>query len=149
MSNGYLWKRVLRSILSIMIIMLIVFTMVYTLVPRENIFFEDSTYRKLSSKSDDKTEYVYSTWQKLGYLDYVRINDYALTLYEAGSPEMNEAVKPDSKESKEFAELYASQGYTVFLSNDAAFVWERSYRSTVFSITSSPRSDVRFLSWLQ
>ena len=106
MSKGYFWKRLLRSLLSILIIMLIVFTMVYTLVPRENIFFEDSTYRKLSSKSDDKTEYVYSTWQKLGYLDYVRINDYALTLYEAGSPEMNEAVKPDSKESKEFAELY-------------------------------------------
>ena len=51
------------------VIMLIVFTMVYTLVPRDNIFFEDSTYRKLGGKSDDKTEYVYSTWQKLGYLD--------------------------------------------------------------------------------
>ena len=55
MSKGYFWKRLLRSLLSILIIMLIVFTMVYTLVPRENIFFEDSTYRKLSSKSDDKT----------------------------------------------------------------------------------------------
>ena len=113
MSKGYFWKRLLRSLLSILIIMLIVFTMVYTLVPRENIFFEDSTYRKLSSKSDDKTEYVYSTWQKLGYLDYVRINDYALTLYEAASPEINEAVKPDSKESKDFVDLYTSKGYTV------------------------------------
>ena len=83
-----MWKRLLRSILSIMIIMLIVFTMIFTLVPRENIFFEDSTYRKLSSKSDDKTEYVYSTWEKLGYLDYVRINDYCLELYAAGSPEI-------------------------------------------------------------
>ena len=96
-----------------MIIMLIVFTMVYTLVPRENIFFEDSTYRKLGGKSDDKTEYVYSTWQKLGYLDYVRINDYCLTLYEAGSPEMNEAVKPESKESQDFVALYTSRGYKV------------------------------------
>ena len=96
-----------------MIIMLIVFTMVYTLVPRENIFFEDSTYRKLGGKSDDKTEYVSSTWQKLGYLDYVRINDYCLTLYEAGSPEMNEAVKPESKESQDFVALYTSRGYKV------------------------------------
>ena len=126
MSKGYFWKRLLRSLISILIIMLIVFTMVYTLVPRENIFFEDSTYRKLSSKSDDKTEYVYSTWQKLGYLDYVRINDYALTLYEAGSPEMNEAVKPDSKESKEFAELYASKGYTVetYLGNGRYYAYK-------------------------
>lgn len=126
MTKGYFWKRLLRSLISILIIMLIVFTMVYTLVPRENIFFEDSTYRKLSSKSDDKTEYVYSTWQKLGYLDYVRINDYALTLYEAGSPEINEAVKPDSKESKEFAELYASKGYTVetYLGNGRYYAYQ-------------------------
>ena len=126
MSKGYFWKRLLRSFISILIIMLIVFTMVYTLVPRENIFFEDSTYRKLSSKSDDKTEYVYSTWQKLGYLDYVRINDYALTLYEAASPEINEAVKPDSKESKDFVDLYTSKGYTVetYLGNGRYYAYK-------------------------
>ena len=106
--------------------MLIVFTMIYTMVPRENIFFEDSTYRKLSSKSDDKTEYVYSTWQKLGYLDYVRINDYCLTLYEAGSPEMSEAVKPDSKESEDFVRIYTEKGYTVekFLGNGRYYAYK-------------------------
>ncbi len=113
MKRGYIWKRLLRSLISILIIMIIVFTMVYTMVPRENIFFEDSTYRKLASKSDDKTEYVYSTWQKLGYLDYVRINDYCLTLYEAGSPEMTPAIAPDSKESQDFKRIYEEQGYTV------------------------------------
>ena len=106
--------------------MLIVFTMIYTMVPRENIFFEDSTYRKLSSKSDDKTEYVYSTWQKLGYLDYVRINDYCLTLYEAGSPEMSEAVKPESKESQDFVRIYTEKGYTVekFLGNGRYYAYK-------------------------
>jgi len=106
--------------------MLIVFTMIYTMVPRENIFFEDSTYRKLSSKSDDKTEYVYSTWQKLGYLDYVRINDYCLTLYEAGTPEMSEAVKPESKESQDFVRIYTEKGYTVekFLGNGRYYAYK-------------------------
>ena len=113
MKKGYIWRRLLRSLISIMIIMLIVFTMVYTLVPRENIFFEDSTYRKLGGKSDDKTEYVYSTWKKLGYLDYVRINDYCLTLYEAGSEDMIRAVEPDSKESQDFVALYSAKGYHV------------------------------------
>ena len=111
--KSYIWKRLFRSLISILIIMLIVFTMVYTMVPRENIFFEDSTYRKLGGKSDDKAEYVYSTWQKLGYLDYVRINDYCLTLYEAGSEDMVRAVAPDSPESEEFVKLYSSQGYTI------------------------------------
>ncbi len=113
MSKGYIWKRLLRSLLSVMIIMLIVFTMIFTLVPRENIFFEDSTYRKLASKSDDKTEYVYSTWEKLGYLDYVRINDYCQDIYGAGSSEMAAAVEPDSKDSQDFVDLYTSKGYTV------------------------------------
>lgn len=113
MKKGYIWKRLFRSLISILIIMLIVFTMVYTMVPRDNIFFEDSTYRKLGGKSDDKTEYVYSTWKKLGYLDYVRINDFCLTRYEAGSPEMVAAVEPDSPESQEFVRLYTEKGYTV------------------------------------
>ncbi len=113
MKKGYILKRLLRSLVSILIIMLIVFTMVYTMVPRENIFFEDSTYRKLGGKSDDKTEYVYSTWEKLGYLDYVRINDYCLTLYEAASPEMASAIAPDSPESADFARIYTEKGYTV------------------------------------
>ena len=126
MGKGYIRSRLLRSVLSILIIMLIVFTMIYTMVPRENIFFEDSTYRKLSSKSDDKTEYVYSTWQKLGYLDYVRINDYCLTLYEAGTPEMSEAVKPESKESQDFVRIYTEKGYTVekFLGNGRYYAYK-------------------------
>ena len=40
MQKGYIGKRLLRSVISILIIMLIVFTMVYTLVPRENIFLK-------------------------------------------------------------------------------------------------------------
>ena len=113
MSKGYIWKRLFRSIFSVMIIMLIVFTMVYTMVPRENIFAEDSTYRKLGGKSDDKADYVYTTWERLGYLDYVRINEYCLERYEAGSAELQAAIQPDSKESQEFIDYYTKQGYTV------------------------------------
>ena len=113
MKKGYILKRLLRSVISILVIMLIVFVLVYTLIPRDNIFFEDSTYRKLGGKPDDKADYVYTTWAKLGYLDYVRINDYCLTLYEAGSEEIKSALKPDSKETADFKALYESRGYTV------------------------------------
>lgn len=113
MNKGYIWKRLFRSVLSVLIIMLIVFTMVYSLIPRENIFFEDSTYRKLGGKSDDKADYVYTTWERLGYLDYVRINDYCLGLYEAGTPEMQAAIQPDSQETKDFIKYYTEKGYSV------------------------------------
>ena len=113
MKKGYILKRLLRSVISVLIIMFVVFVLVFTMVPRENIFFEDGTYTKLSGKPDNKTDYVYNTWEKLGYLDYVKINDYCLELYEAGSPEMQTALDPDSPETADFVALYQSKGYTV------------------------------------
>ncbi len=113
MKKGYVLTRLLRSVISILLIMFVVFVLVFTMVPRENIFFEDGTYTKLSGKPDEKTDYVYNTWKKLGYLDYVKINDYCLTLYEAGSPEMQTALNPDSPETADFVALYQSKGYTV------------------------------------
>ncbi len=113
MKKGYILKRLIRSVISIVVIMVVVFFLVYTLVPRDNIFFEDSTYRKLGGKPDDKTEYVYNTWKKLGYLDYVKINDYLLERYEAGSEEIKAALEPDSQETADFIALYTSKGYTV------------------------------------
>lgn len=111
--KGYILKRLIRSILSVMIIMVIVFALVYTSIPRDNIFFEDSTYRKLGGKPDDKTEYVYTTWERLGYLDYVKINDYCLERYEAGSDEMKAGIQPDSQETADFIAHYEGLGYTV------------------------------------
>ena len=113
MKKGYILKRLLRSIISVLIIIVTVFIMVYSLVPRENIFNEDPVYNKLGGKPDERVEYVYNTWQKLNYVDYVKINDYCLEFYEAGSPEIAAAIEPDSKESAEFRALYESKGYTV------------------------------------
>ena len=111
--KGYILKRLIRSILSVLIIMVIVFALVYACIPRDNIFFEDSTYRKLGGKPDDKTEYVYNTWERLGYLDYVKINDYCLERYEAGSEEMKAGILPDSQETADFIAYYEGRGYTV------------------------------------
>ena len=126
MKKGYILKRLIRSILSILIIMVVVFIMVYTMVPRENIFFEDSTYRKLGGKPDEKTEYVYNTWEKLGYLDFVKLNDYCLELYEAGSEQIIAALKPDSPEAQAFIAKYSKAGYTVeyFRSNGLPYAYK-------------------------
>ena len=125
MKKGYILKRLIRSVLSILIIMVVVFIMVYTMVPRENIFFEDSTYRKLGGKPDEKTEYVYTTWEKLGYLDYAKLNDYCLELYEAGSEQMIAALKPDSQEAADFVAKYTEEGYAIeyFKSNELPYAY--------------------------
>lgn len=113
MSKGYIWKRLLRSVISILLIMIIVFVLVYTMVPRDTIFAEDGTYSKLSGRPDERTDYVYNMYQKLNYLDFVTISDFCLEKYEAGSPEMKDAIEPDSPETAEFVSTYEAKGYTV------------------------------------
>ncbi len=113
MNKGYILKRLIRSVISVIIIMVIVFTLVYTLVPRNSIFAGDDGYRKLAAKPDDKTDYMYNIWQKLGYLNFVRSADYFQELYEMDSPQMTEALKPGSKDAEEFKAKYEAQGYNV------------------------------------
>ena len=113
MKKGYILSRLIRSVASILIIMIMVFIMVYALVPRQNIFFEDGTYTKLGGKPDEKTDYVYRTWEDLVYLDYVKINDYCEELYGAGDERMKAAIQPDSPETQQFVEKYIAEGYTV------------------------------------
>ncbi len=93
--------------------MAIIFVMLYTLIPRDNIFAEDATFKKLSGKPDDKKAYVMQTWEKLGYIDYETMTDYCLTLYESGSDEMIAAMNSDSKEAADFVVYYEGKGYTV------------------------------------
>ena len=113
MNKGYILKRLLRSVISVFIIMLIVFTLVYTLIPRNSIFSKDDGYRKLASKPDEKTEYMYNIWQKLGYLNFVRSADYFQEIYEMDTPEMAEALQPGSEAAEAFKAKYEAEGYTV------------------------------------
>ena len=113
MNKGYILKRLIRSFISVLIIMLIVFTLVYTLIPRNSIFSKDDGYRKLASKPDDKTDYMFNIWQKLGYLNFVRSADYFQELYDLDSPEMAEALQPGSQAAEQFKAEYEAKGYTV------------------------------------
>ena len=113
MNKGYVLKRLIRSVVSIVIIMVIVFTLVYALVPRNSMFAGDDGYRKLAAKPDDKTDYTYNIWQKLGYLNFVRSSDYFQTLYEVNSEEMAAALEPGSEAAEEFKAKYEAEGYTV------------------------------------
>jgi len=111
--KGYVGERLLRSILSIIAIMVVVFIMVFSLVPRDNIFKNDDTFRKLGSKPDDKRDYVMRTWQNLGYLDYYNLNIYCSEKYETGSNQQKACILSDSKESDEFIKEYESKGFNV------------------------------------
>ncbi|CAM3585108.1 ABC transporter permease [Erysipelothrix sp. HDW6B] len=66
----YVLQRILRSILSILIVTTIAFVLVYSLVPRQDIFVSDPTYTKLKAQPDELLDYENVTYQSNGYLDY-------------------------------------------------------------------------------
>lgn len=131
----YLINRILRSILSVIIVVGIVMVMIYSMLDRNLIFAKDSNYSKLASNA--KLVYTYRLWEEFGYLDYVPYADYLLELRNSGeiSEETRaEAVKFARKESgdsdlvKEYAAkftaYYESKGYTV-VRKDAAMAGKK------------------------
>lgn len=120
----YLVKRLLRGILSVVVVVAIVMLLVYTFVDRENIFRDDAVYSK--KQNNEKNVYMMQRWEKFGYLDYVNYSDYLYSLCKSG--EISEetrvtALKIEQKAendpeivreyAEKFREYYESQGYTV------------------------------------
>lgn len=69
----YIIGRVIKSIISVFIVISIVIVMLFTLIPKTNIFKNDTSIQKM--KGDARTTYMYSKWDELGYLDYVSFNE--------------------------------------------------------------------------
>ena len=63
----YIANRLLRSIFSISIVIVIVYILIYSLVPKEYIFDKDPDYQKKAG--DVLTQYVYKTYEEYGYGD--------------------------------------------------------------------------------
>ena len=120
----YILKRLLRGLLSIVIVVGIVMVLIYSLLSRTKIFAEDEVYRKLQNNA--RTTYTYRKWQDYGYLDYVNYNDWLNQLLKDGkidSDTRNEAGSLGRKEedddevvakyAKEFTEYYEGKGFQV------------------------------------
>ena len=67
----YVFQRLIRSILSILLVTTIAYTMIFTMVPRHKIFTEDPVYVKLKGKPDDLLDYANEQYQNNGYIDYL------------------------------------------------------------------------------
>ena len=120
----YLLNRLLRGLLSVVVVVALVMILVYSLVDREAIFRQDPVYTK--KLNNEREVYRYVTWEEFGYLDYVSYSDYLIGLEEEGKLTTEERTKaaligqtadkdPDNvaKYVREFTEFYEIQGYTV------------------------------------
>ncbi len=120
----YLLNRILRSALSVIIMVGIIMVMIYSALDRNLIFAADSTYRNLGN--NQQQVYKYRKWKEYGYIDYVTYADYLQGLVNSGELTEEERAKvvnfgrtaeADSEAVAEyvarFTAAYEAKGYKV------------------------------------
>ena len=78
----YLINRILRSLLSVIIVVAIVMVMIYTWLNRDLIFSADPQFSHM--KSNAKETYMMQQWERYGYVDYVPYADWLRELEKSG-----------------------------------------------------------------
>lgn len=120
----YLLNRLLRGLISIVIVVAVVMVLIYSLMDRMSIFAGDPDFSRHTF--NDKTNYCYQRWESYGYLDYVTYTDFLNSLVQKG--ELTEDKKSEivgigrtaDKDSAKVAEYvdkftqyYQSLGYKI------------------------------------
>ncbi len=119
----YLINRILRSLISIVIVVGVVMVLIYSCLDKTMIFQSDPVYSKM--KSNSKEIYMMQQWERYGYVDYIPYTDWLKELlyngqidqatYDAVSKFGNKEGQ-DSKEAQpyveKFRETFEAKGYT-------------------------------------
>lgn len=110
----YLFSRILRGVLSVIIVAGIVMALTYACMDRNLIFAQDSVYSR--QRGNARQAYMMQQWENYGYLDYVPFGDY---LKEQGleGVSLGDTPQEDSARTAELVEQftahYEAMGYTV------------------------------------
>lgn len=105
----YIFGRIVRSIISIFIVMTVVSAMVYIAIPRDRVFDKDGpTLNKLSATPDLLADYKNSKYEELGYIDYVTQKELCMV-----SENPQDCAKVNSVESGSLAQSYEKKGYKI------------------------------------
>ena len=105
--RGYILKRVLKSCVSIFLVVSIVIAMVYTMIPRNKVLESDTGYRKLTG--DTRLSYMYSKFDELGYIDYQRLSDMCTN----NSDNYASCMINGSDENLRVISAYENDGFTI------------------------------------
>ncbi len=123
----YMLKRILFSIFSLLVVVMVVMLLVYSLIERSVIFQTDDLWNKKSG--NDRSIYEYTQYQKYGYLNWVNYTSFVQNKYIAEyGPETYSKEKAytgdvkavqdaetyqDNTTVQEFIEKYSAEGYQI------------------------------------
>ena len=72
----YLIQRIIKSLISVIIVVGVVMVMIYSFLNKQSIFATDPVFTK--QKSNAKQVYMMQQWELFGYLDYVSFAESVL-----------------------------------------------------------------------
>ena len=111
----YMLKRILFSIFSLLVVIMVVMFLVYTCIQRSVIFQTDDVWNKKSA--NDRVIYEYIQYQKYGYVDYVDYQSFLANKYTAlyGNEYTSNADYIADKKAIQKADSfqYSGKGYSV------------------------------------
>ena len=123
----YLLKRILFSIFSLLVVVMVVMLLVYSLIERNVIFQTDDLWNKKSG--NDRSIYEYTQYQKYGYLTWVNYSNFVQNKYiEIYGPDAYSKEKDYTNDTKiiqkkddyldnatvqEFIQTYSDKGYEI------------------------------------
>ncbi len=120
----YLLSRLLRAVVSVVIVVGVVMVLIYSCLDRNLIFANDPVFSK--QKSNAKEVYKMQQWEYYGYVDYIPYADYLQGLLGAGQITPDQYIsaitvgnrpQQDSPATaeyvKQFTQEQEAQGYTV------------------------------------
>ncbi len=111
--KGYVFRRIVQSILSVFIVSTLTVFLVYSCVPRQLVFKGDQTLPKLQAMPDQFIDYKFKIWESLGYLDYVTMKDHAQAVYGASSTQVSDSLAAGSPFYEKFRADFSARGYKV------------------------------------
>ena len=112
----YLINRILRALLSVVLVIAVIMIMVYTFLDREAIFTSDPNYPKMLNNK--KEVYMMQQWERFGYVDYILFTDFLKDEVKAGNLTQEEAdaaskiaAKPeqDSAETEKWVKAFTEK----------------------------------------
>ena len=120
----YLISRILRALISVIIVVGVIMVMVYTFLNKQSIFATDPVFTK--QKLNGKETYMMQQWELFGYLDYVNYTDFLKEELRAGNidqetydaaAKLGKTAENDNELTAElvqkFTEKYDEEGYEV------------------------------------
>lgn len=108
--KSYLIKRFFRSLVSLTIVMSLVFSLIYTAIPKDRVFYTDTNVEKLQKHPDDLLNYKHLQWARLGFTEYRTLAEFCR---EEKAPDLEVCNEPDSSQARRFDMYYRGLGWNV------------------------------------